>query len=107
MLVASRFIPRRALPSHTSQLRLSYNPSVRSLLTALMVQTRRATQLAAKDEPKHMPTAVKPTRQPLKRARREHQPEERVPSAVATGSKEPERESQWTQVALVFRADMQ
>lgn len=100
MLVASRFIPPRALASHTSQLRLSNNSFVRSLLTALMVQTRRATQLAAKDEPKHTPVDVKHTdkgghtRQPLKRARKERRPEERVSPVVAAEPKEPERESQ-------------
>ncbi|KAF8125960.1 xylose isomerase-like protein [Boletus edulis] len=57
-----------------------------------MVQTRRATQqsqLAAKGEPKHQPAGVKPltkgdhTTRPFKRAKKEHQPDERPPSESA------------------------
>ncbi|KAI9574151.1 AP endonuclease [Boletus coccyginus] len=58
-----------------------------------MVRKRRATQLAARDEPKHKPEDVKPrtkgehTSRPLKRARIERQPEERAPPAVETEPK--------------------
>lgn len=73
-------IPRRPLlvTPHISQPRLFDNHPVRSLLTAFMVQTRRATQLATKDEPKYNPAGVNPptkgehARRPLKRARNEH-----------------------------------
>ncbi|KAH0826901.1 xylose isomerase-like protein [Lanmaoa asiatica] len=97
MLVTFCFVSRRALASYISQSRPSDSPSGHSLLPALMVQTRRASQLAAKDEPKRKPEDIKPptkgehTRRPLKRARREHQPDERAPSVVATEPKELEQ----------------
>jgi len=99
MLVAWRAVSRRALTSHISQLPPLENPSICSSLTALMARKRRATQLAARDEPKHKLEDVKPrtkgehASRPLKRARIERQPEERAPPAVETEPKELERES--------------
>ncbi|KAG8217947.1 xylose isomerase-like protein [Butyriboletus roseoflavus] len=94
---ARHFVPRRA---HAWHIRPFNNPSVGLFSVALMMRTRRATQLAAidKDEAKHRPVDVKPpaegehTRRPLKRARKEQRPGERASSTVATGAelKEPE-----------------
>lgn len=99
LLVAWHSIIRRALAFHTSQLRPFDNPSVYSL-TALMVQTRRSAQLAVKDTSKPKPVDVKPltkgerTNRPLKRAKKEHQPDERRSSVATTEKhKEFERES--------------
>jgi hypothetical protein len=91
MLVTWRSVTHCALTLHISQLQPSKNPSIRLSFIAFMVQTRRATLLAAKDEPKHKPVDVKPrtkgehTTRPLKRARKA--------PVVATNSKELERES--------------
>ena len=100
--VACRFVLRRAHASHISQIRPFNNPSVGLFSAALMVQTRRATELSANDEAKHESESVdvKPstkgehTRRPLKRARKEHQPGERASSVVVTEPKEPEGKSQ-------------
>lgn len=99
--VACRFVLRRAHASHISRIRPFNNPSVALFSAALMVQTRRAIQLSAKDEARHKSVDVKPptkgehTRRPLKRARKEHQPPgERASSVVATEPKEPEGKTQ-------------
>ncbi|KAG6371883.1 xylose isomerase-like protein [Boletus reticuloceps] len=55
-----------------------------------MVQTRRATQLAAKGEPL---TKGDHTSRPFKRAKKEHQPDERPPSAVVTEPNDLEQNS--------------
>jgi AP endonuclease-1 len=89
MLVTWRSVTHCALTLHISQLQPSKNPSIRLSFIAFMVQTRRATLLAAKDEPKHKPVDVKPrtkgehTTRPLKRARKA--------PVVATNSKELEQ----------------
>ena len=87
----------------------SKNPSICSLLTTLMVQTRRAAQLAAKPEHKHKPVDVDdkpPTKEiaarPLKRARKERHTDERASPIVVPEPKESERASQSAQLHWCF-----